>query len=350
MRAWMGMAVLGVATALGACGPEDAPSGEAEHGVGASANGRPAGNPIVRGIFTADPAALVHDGRLYVFTGRDEAPDTVRDFVMREWHAFSTDAPSADPDAWKHHGALLSLEDFAWADRNAWAAEVVQGPDGRFYWFVSARWAEAPRDGDRMSVGVAVADHPLGPYRDAIGGPLVTALVDNASSHNIDPTVLVADDAIHLYWGSFWEPRHARLAPAMTELAGPVSTPEGLEGFWEAPWILESGGTYYMLYASNRNIDEDGCVTSRFYACIRYATADDPAGPWRHRGIVLDQASSTTNHPAAVEFPEGSDRWWMVYHTADLAGGGDFRRSVAIDSLVFEGDGSLRRVRQTRGR
>ncbi len=58
--------------------------------------------------------------------------------------------------------------------------------------------------------------------------------------------------------------------------------------------------------------------------------------------------SSTTNHPVAVEFPEGSGRWWMIYHTADLPGGGDFRRSVAIASLVFEVDGTLRRVRQTR--
>jgi hypothetical protein len=192
---------------------------------------RPAGDPFVRDLFTADPAALVHEGRLYVFTGRDEAPDTLRDFVMREWHAFSTDAPWDHPDAWEHHGALLCLEDFAWADRHAWAAEVVRGPDGRSYWFVSVRWADAPRDGDRMSVGVAVADHPLGPYRDAIGGPLVTALLDNASSHTIDPTVLVADDAVHLYWGSFWEPRYVRLTPSMTALEGPVSTPEGLDGF-----------------------------------------------------------------------------------------------------------------------
>jgi hypothetical protein len=307
-----------------------------------------AGNPFVRGLFTADPAALAHDDRLYVFTGRDEAPATRADFVMREWHAFSATTPAPDPDAWEHHGPLLSLDDFAWADANAWAAEVVRGPDGRFYWFVSARWADAPTDGDRMSIGVAVATHPLGPYRDAIGGPLITARMENASDHNIDPTVLVADDGVYLYWGSFWSPRFVRLDGSMTALASEIRTPEGLEEFWEAPWLFERHGTYYMLYASNRNIDGDDCVTSQYYACIRYATADHPAGPWRHRGIVLGQVSSTTNHPAAIEFPVGSDRWWMVYHTADLPGGGNFRRSVAIDSLVFESDGSMRRVARTR--
>ncbi|MBW3553196.1 MAG: family 43 glycosylhydrolase [Gemmatimonadetes bacterium] len=306
------------------------------------------GNPIVLDMFTADPAALVHDGRLYIFTGRDEASPAQADFVMREWHAFSSAAPDSDPAVWEHHGALLSLDDFAWADANAWASEVVRGPEGRFYWFVSTRWADAPREGDPMSIGVAVADHPLGPYRDAIGGPLITQRLENASDHNIDPTVLVADDGIHMYWGSFWSPRYVRVGDSMIELAGEVRTPEGLEGFWEAPWLFGRDGVYYMLYASNRNIDDDGCVTSRYYACIRYATAEHPAGPWRHRGIVLGQVSSTTNHPAAIEFPAGSDHWWMVYHTADLPGGGNFRRSVAIDPLVFEADGSMRKVTQTR--
>ena len=234
------------------------------------------------------------------------------------------------------------------ANTNAWASEVVQGPDGRFYWFVSVRWADAPRDGDRMSIGVAVADEPLGAYTDAIGGPLVNATMENASSHNIDPTVLVADDGVYMYWGSFWSPRFVKLDSSMTALAGEIRTPEGLEEFWEAPWIFEHGGVYYMLYASNRNIDGDDCVTSQYYACIRYATAEHPAGPWQHRGIVLGQVSSTTNHPAAIEFPEGSDEWWMIYHTSDLPEGGNFRRSVAIDSLSFGPDWSLRRVTQTR--
>lgn len=306
------------------------------------------GNPIVRNLFTADPAALAHDGRLYIFTGRDQASPLEADFVMREWHGFSSDVPSSDPAAWAHHGPALSLEDFDWADANAWASEVVEGPDGRFYWYVSARWADAPAEGDRMAIGVAVADRPLGPYRDALGGPLITALMDNASDHNIDPTVLVDSTSVHLYWGSFWSPRYVRLDSSMTELTGGIRTPEGLAGFWEAPWIFERDGLHYMLYASNRNIDGDDCVTSQYFACIRYATAEDGAGPWRHRGIALGQVSSTTNHPAAVEFPEDSDRWWMVYHTADLPEGGNFRRSVAIDSMIFDADGAIRRVKQTR--
>jgi hypothetical protein len=307
------------------------------------------GNPIVRDIFTADPAALVHDGRMYIYTGRDEASPTQANFVMREWHAFSSTTPTNDPDVWEHHGALLSIDDFAWANANAWASEVVQGPDGRFYWFVSLRRTDAQPGTDVMSIGVAVANTPLGPFEDAIGAPLITSAMPNASAHNIDPTVIVDDEhGIYMYWGSFWSPRFVKLKDNMIELDSPIMTPQGLSEFWEAPWIFERDGVYYNAYASNANISGDGCVTSSSFACIRYATADNPAGPWTHRGIVLGQVSSTTNHPAIVEFPAGSDEWWMVYHTADLPDGGTFRRSVAIDRLFFNPDGTMQQVVQTR--
>ncbi|WBB58897.1 family 43 glycosylhydrolase [Streptomyces sp. WMMC500] len=298
----------------------------------------PAENPIVTDIYTADPATLVVDGTAYVFTGRDEAAPGQQAFVMREWHAFSSRSPSNDPAAWQHHGAVLSLDTFAWAGANAWASEVVQGPDGRFYWFVSV---DGRTDGGWMNIGVAVADHPLGPYRDALGGPLISDATPGSSALNIDPTVFLDDGEVYLYWGSYWEPRAVRLQDSMTALDGAVFEPAGLTGFWEAPWLFERGGVYYLAYASNSGAD---CVTDSAYACIRYATAGSPAGPWTHRGVVLGQVSSTTNHPAIMEF---GDRWHMVYHTAGAPGGGNFRRSVAIDDLFFNPDGTMRKVVQT---
>jgi hypothetical protein len=304
-----------------------------------------ADNPIVTDIYTADPAALVHDGRMYIYTGRDEASPTQNNFIMREWRLFSSDAPATEPEAWTDHGSPLSLEDFEWAGANAWASEVEQGPDGRFYWYVSV---DGNTDDGWMNIGVAVGDSPTGPFQDAIGGPLISDDMPNSSALNIDPTVLVDDDGqVYMWWGSFWQPRVAVLNENMVELETEIMTPEGLAEFWEAPWVFKRAGVYYMAYASNANIGGDGCVTSSNFACIRYATADNPLGPWTHQGIVLDQVSSTTNHPAIVEFPAGSDEWWMVYHTADAPGGGNFRRSVAIDELFFNDDGTMQRVVQT---
>src|SRR3546814_7641844 len=49
---------------------------------------------------------------------------------------------------------------------------------------------------DRFAIGVAVADSPLGPWRDAHpAGPIISQRVPQANEiQNIDPTVLVDDD------------------------------------------------------------------------------------------------------------------------------------------------------------
>ncbi|THV37098.1 hypothetical protein FAB82_20735 [Glycomyces buryatensis] len=332
----MGAAAL--AAVLAASGVAAAASNASEPDAGPLQEG---GNPIVTDIYTADPATLVVGDTAYIFSGRDEAQPGQDAFVMNEWHAFTSTAPDNDPAAWEDQGAVLSLDTFEWAGANAWASEVEQGPDGRYYWFVSV---DGSTDDGWMNIGVAVADDPLGPYEDAIGAPLISDATPNSSALNIDPTVYTgADGQIYLYWGSYWQPRMAMLNEDMTSLAGPVTTPEGLTDFWEAPWMFERDGTFYMAYASNAGAD---CVTDSAYACIRYATASDPAGPWTHQGVVLGQVTSTTNHPAIMEF---GDQWWMVYHTADAQGGGNFRRSVAMDELVFNEDGTMQEVVQTTG-
>jgi beta-xylosidase len=303
--------------------------------VGLTLTGQaPAVNPIITSIYTADPAALVVGNRLYIYAGHDEAPPGGTNFVMRDWVVLS----STDATNWTNHGPRLNLGNFRWAGADAWAAEV-EPRNGKYYWYVSIN-GNGP---GWMNIGVAVGDSPLGPFTDARGGPLISDSTPNSSGLNIDPTVFVDDDGqAYLYWGSYWGVRAARLKPNMIELDGPVITPQGVANFWEAPWMFKRGGVYYLAYAAN----DRGCVSSSSYACIRYATASNPLGPWTHRGVVLDQVSSTTNHPAIVEF---NGQWYMVYHTAGAPGGSNFRRSVAIDRLYFNSDGTMRKVIQTRG-
>jgi glycosyl hydrolase family 43/concanavalin A-like lectin/glucanase superfamily protein len=294
-----------------------------------------ADNPIVTYVYTADPSALVVGDTLYLYTGHDEAPAGGGNFVMRDWHVFS----STDALNWRSHGPRLSVSTFSWAGADAWAGEV-EPRNGRYYWYV-------PVNGNGpgwMDIGVAVGDSPTGPFTDARGTPLISDSTPGSASLNIDPTVFVDDDGqTYMYWGSFWQPRVVRLNANMTTLNGSVSTPQGLTDFWEAPWMFKRNGVYYMAYASNAGA---GCVTSSSFACIRYATAGNPMGPWTHRGIVLGQVTSTTNHPAIVQH---RGQWYMIYHTADAPGGGNFRRSVAIDRLTFNADGTMQRVAQTRG-
>lgn len=292
-----------------------------------------AANPIITSIYTADPAPLVVGNTMYIYAGRDEAATGNNNFQMREWHVLS----STDAANWTHHGARANIGTFPWAGADAWASEVEQR-NGRYYWYTSVN-GNGP---GWMNIGVAVADSPLGPFTDAKGGPLISDSTPNSSGLNIDPTVFVDDDGqAYLYWGGYWGPRAVRLAANMIDTVGSVVTPQGLTDFWEAPWMFKRNGLYYMMYAAN---DTNGCVTSSSYACQRYATATNPMGPWTHRGVLLGQVSSTTNHAGVVEF---NGQWYMVYHNANAPGGGNFRRSVAVDRMYFNADGTIQPVTQT---
>ncbi len=170
-----------------------------------------AGNPIITDIYTADPDAFVAGDRFYIDSDQDEAPLGASDFLMRTWHMYS----STDAVNWTHHGGLLSLTDFPWANRNAWAPEM-QERDGKFYWYLPMQKAAT----NSMSIGVAVGDSPLGPFRDALGKPLIDNTTANHSAFDIDPTVFVDDDGqAYIYWGSFSSPRVAKLKENMVELA-----------------------------------------------------------------------------------------------------------------------------------
>jgi beta-xylosidase len=293
-----------------------------------------AGPPITTAIYTADPAALVVGDTLYVYTGHDEAAPGGTNFVMRDWHVFT----SSDAATFTDQGAKLAISNFSWAGADAWAGEVERGADGRYYWYVPVNGNGA----GWMDIGVAVGNSPTGPFTDAKGGPLVSDSTPNSSPLNIDPTVFTDDDGqVYMYWGSYYGLRAARLNANMTTINGSVVTPSGVSNFWEAPWMFKRNGVYYLAYAAN-----DSACSAPGYACIRYATASNPMGPWTHRGVVLDQVTSTTNHPAIIEY---KGQWYMVYHNAASPGGGNFRRSVTLDKLYFNADGTMQKVVQTGG-
>src|SRR3954468_4854594 len=141
-------------------------------------------NPIVQTVYTADPAPVVINNTLYVFTGHDEGG---RFFTMHDWCCLST----TDMVNWTDHGTPLSTRDFTWVKDDAWAGQVIQR-NGKFYYYVPM----TPQRGDKM-IGVAVSDKPEGPYKDALGKPLI-----GTGNGNIDPTVFIDKGQAYLYWGN----------------------------------------------------------------------------------------------------------------------------------------------------
>jgi hypothetical protein len=295
------------------------------------------GNPILSDgrYYSTDPAPLVEGDTLYILAGRDEAPDGVNDFIMNEWQLLATQDVSTG--IWRHYPGLTRPEAmFDWAEAGrAYGGQIVKGRDGRFYFYAPVM----QRDGtakDRFAIGVAVADSPLGPWRDAHpAGPIISQTVPVPNEiQNIDPTVLVDDDGrIFIYWGTFGHLRGMELAADMVTPKGPETRIEGLTGFFEAPWIMKRKGVYYMLYAGNNAGSDSPCTPALYHACQAYGTASSPLGPWTWRGVLLAPVSSTTSHAGAVEF---KGQWYLAYHTADGKGGGHFRRSVALDRLEWD--------------
>ena len=143
-------------------------------------------NPIVQTMYTADPAPMVYDGKLFLYTSHDEDASTW--FVMNEWKLYST----TDMVNWTDHGAVLSYETFSWAKGDAWAMQCVER-DGKFYAYVPVTMKSGGG-----AIGVAVADSPYGPFHDPLGKPLA-----QSKRGDIDPTVFIDDDGqAYLYWGN----------------------------------------------------------------------------------------------------------------------------------------------------
>ncbi len=306
---------------------------------GAPPHGAGAQNPFVQTCYTSDPAPMVHDGTLYVYTGHDE--DKADFFWMQEWRVYST----KDMVNWIDHGSPLAIESFAWADDRAWAAQCIER-NGKFYWYVCLH----SKLSNTMAIGVAVGDSPVGPFKDAIGKPLY-----DGSWDYIDPTVYIDDDGrAYLYWGN---PNiyYAELNEDMISLKGEVGKLEQTvesfgapnpekrvkgvkykDTYTEGPWFYKREGKYYLLYAA-------GGVPEH----IAYSMSDGPLGPWKYMGEImpLQDTGSFTNHCGVIDYKGNS---YFFYHTGKLPGGGGFGRSAAVEQFKYNADGTFPIINATR--
>ncbi|MEN6589040.1 MAG: glycoside hydrolase family 43 protein [Proteiniphilum sp.] len=299
------------------------------------------GNPLIKNKFTADPAPLVHEGTLYLYVGHDEyyeGQDNAsggKEFNITEWLCYSTQ----DMQTWTDHGPVLKPADFEWGIGEAWASQVIEH-NGKFYYYTTLQAGEPYNS---KVIGVAVSDSPTGPFTDAIGKPLITDdMTPNGPRgwwNDIDPTFILDDEGqAWLCWGNgtcFL----ARLKPSLTELDGKIETID-LPRYVEGPWLHKRGDLYYLTYASMGAGRET----------ISYATAPSMEGPWTPQGELTGMAeNSFTIHPGIAEF---KGKWYLFYHNATLTldgiPGAIGRRSVCVEELHYNPDGTMQYVEQTK--
>ena len=278
--------------------------------------------PVIPGLF-ADPHIAHFDGRYYLYP----TTDGYAGWGSPYYKAFS----STDLVNWTDHGVILDHgPDVSWADDSAWAPAVAAG-NGRYYLYFSGGAAS----GDTAKhLGVAVSDSPTGPFRDALGRPLVRA--GAYSGQAIDPMVFTDDDGrSYLYWGN----GTAHVVPLNADMVSfdPAQvrdiTPTG---YREASFVFKRNGTYYFMWSENDTRDEDYRVA--------YATGPSPLGPWTKRGVVLQKRLELgikgTGHHSVVKAPTG-DTWYAAYHRFAVPAGDGTNREVTVDRMTFNADGTI---------
>jgi arabinoxylan arabinofuranohydrolase len=287
--------------------------------IGLPPGGAHADNPIIQTRFTADPAPLVHDGTVYLYTSHDE--DDAEGFKMLDWLLYVT----TDMVNWTDRGVVASLKTFPWAvqTNDAWAPQAIER-GGKFYLYVPISVAGSPKN----VIAVAVADTPAGPFKDPLGKPLIAA-----GEGFIDPTIWIDDDGqAYLYWGNP-DLHYVKLNENMISYSGAITKVTSKPAdYQEGPWFYKRKNHYYMAYAST-------CCPEG----IGYAMAARPTGPWVHKGKVMDpNPGSTGNHPGIIEYQGGSYLFGFNYRlNFEMTPIHHERRSITVTRFEYAPDGTI---------
>lgn len=282
-----------------------------------------ADNPLVSHVYTADPAARVFNGRMYVITSHDL--DTQGSYDMVDYYMFS----SEDMINWRDHGIVFDINrDTSWGNL-AYAPDMIFR-NGQYYLYFP--------DGAN-GIGVAVSSSPTGPFTDPLGRALVSRATPNANVQWLfDPGVFVDDDGqAYLYFGGGapGNARVIRLNSDMISVNGSAITID-VPDFFEALYMHKRNGVYYLSYST----------TPATGFRIDYMTSSSPTSGFTRRGTVLTNPwqNGNNNHQSIVEF---NGQWYVFYHNRAISnerGASSFQRSINVDRLFYNTDGTIQQV------
>jgi hypothetical protein len=170
---------------------------------------------------------------------------------------------------------------------------------------------------------VAISDTPYGPFIpeekpiQGIGG--------------IDPCIFIDDDGTpYLAWSGRGL-QLARLKDNMLELDSEPVTITGIpRGQTEGPFLFKRNGKYYYTFPWVEDVRET----------LAYCMADNPLGPYTFMGKFMEQSETIcwTNHHSFIEL---DGQWYLFYHHNDYSPYFDKNRSVCVDYLYFNPDGTI---------
>lgn len=299
-------------------------------------NSPKAGNPLLPGYY-ADPTIIEENGTFYIYATSDmQSWDDITKLAV--WSSKDFVTWKCDYLNWPTKDACKSATGTA---SGVWAPSVIKAPNGKFYMYVTVG----------QEIWVGVAEKPTGPWTNA--------LADNAPFirhkeyyfvETIDAECFVDDDGqAYLYWGSsnsgFDIEGRCLGVKLNADMISFKEQPQDVTPphYFEAPYMFKKNGTYYFSYSWGKTWDQTYQV--------RYATGPTAFGPWTEgmmRPILgtdeKDDKIKSTGHHSILKF---KDKYYIVYHrfnTLDRYPIAQKLRQVAADELLFNTDGSIKRV------
>jgi arabinoxylan arabinofuranohydrolase len=282
-------------------------------------------NPISPpGVYIADPSAHVWaDGKLYIYGSNDESKTYFCSYIH---HVLST----SDLKTWELTKDVFSSKGAS--DQVPYNDNILYAPDcmyknGSYYMY----YCQPGNDAE----GVATSKSPLGPFVN--GKKLYTKGINE-----IDPCVFKdTDGKMYYIWGQF-NLKVAKLKPNMTEIDTTTIKDKVITEkdhfFHEGAAMAKRNGIYYLVYSHMGRLNSP--------SCIGYATSKSPFGPFKYRGVIVDNShcdpNNWNNHGSIVEFKE---KWYVLYHRATH--NSYIMRKACIEPITFNENGSINEAEMT---
>lgn len=291
-------------------------------------------NPVLKGEY-ADPDLVCFDGVWYLYP----TTDGFENWSGTQFYVFS----SEDGTSFHNEGLILDVasEQVPWASGSAWAPCIAR-KNGKYYFYFCAK----DKSGSSC-IGVAVAEHPAGPFQ-AQHQPLLTMEMMKkygiSMGQTIDPSIYQEDGDTWLLFGN-GNPAIVKLQDNMTSIC--VETLRNLEGafdFREAITVLKRQGIYHFTWSC----DDTGSENYH----VNYGTSESLTGPITYRYAILEKDPERdilgTGHHSISAVP-GEDTYRIAYHRFatplakyDKVKG--FHRETCIADLRFGADGLMEKV------
>ncbi|WP_281991584.1 family 43 glycosylhydrolase [Aquimarina aggregata] len=248
-----------------------------------------------------DPHYMIVDDRLYLGMGHDRSWDIESNWTMDRWEIWSTD----DLKTWVKETTIHPNDTYFGPEFNCWAGDFAQ-KNGKYYWYFSNKF---------FDTGVMVANKPSGPYKDALGKPLLPNGLTPTKSY--DPEIF-EENGVHTIIFGAGNYYVATLGDDMISLADKpepliVKNSDGSTRFTDdKPTLFKRNEHYYLVWGAH------------------YAMSKELRGPYEYKGAFY-----SGGHGSIFNW---KGQWYVVHEHHDIS---MFYRGIMLKPMLFNSDGTV---------